>query len=180
MTKIQIIIETQYVFKYQMDSKWDTRNRVHHSDDTVLLREKHRAHPCSRHEHWHTGDFLTNLFGLLVNGFRVCVFRLVTGVFLDVRKAPGPICVRSNVFPVICLKSFLLQVKRSRLQVHWVFFFFCHGLFWCLVCFLRGLEGFGKGWIFLLHLHTSYHAQGQWFLLTSDFMISFSFCRKPS
>lgn len=41
----------------------------------------------------------------------VCVSVLGAGVFLDLRKVPGPFCVPSKPLPVKNFKCFLLQVN---------------------------------------------------------------------
>lgn len=41
----------------------------------------------------------------------VCVSILGAGVFLDLRKVPGPFCVPSKLLPVKNFKCFLLQVN---------------------------------------------------------------------
>lgn len=74
------------------------------SDDPklwIILWICSHACPCSRHEHWHTGDALVHFVGLLVSGCLTIGRRS----FSWLRKVPGPVCVPSNPFSVQCFKK---------------------------------------------------------------------------
>lgn len=156
------------------------------SDDPklwIILWICSHACPCSRHEHWHTGDALVHFVGLLVSGCLTIGRRS----FSWLRKVPGPVCVPSNPFSVQCFKKKNVfpvigkSIKKLQVDGEGCLISLCFLLVLCVLWGDRSLCERGLCFVGFVGFfcHCGGRAQALWFLLTSDLVI-FPFCRRPS
>lgn len=127
--------------------------------DPELLWMFSHAHPCSRHEHWHTGDVLVHLVGLLVYGFSVWL-TIWRRRFSWQRKVPVPVLFYVYIF----IYRQIDQETTSLLRM-----VFNHVLYLGCVCSWFGSLCERALWGFFFFYHRGGFDHSCWFLLTSDF-----------